>query len=214
MNVFVLNTGRCGSTTFIKACKHIENFTSAHESRCGLIGAARFSYPDNHIEADNRLSWFLGRLDKCYGDNAVYVHLTRNNKATANSFVNRYSFGIIEAYRDAILMNLPAESDPMSVSLDYCDTVNSNIDLFLKDKTKKMDFRLEEAKHDFKRFWEFIGAEGNIDGALQEFDVSYNASRLSNDDGAKKRLLPIRIIRRFVTLILRFYNTTRTRNIS
>ena len=36
MNVFILNTGRCGSRTFARACAHITNYTSAHESRSGL----------------------------------------------------------------------------------------------------------------------------------------------------------------------------------
>ena len=64
MNIFILNTGRCGSTTFIKACEHIKNYTCAHESLLTEIGAQRFNYPQDHIEADNRLSWLLGRLDE------------------------------------------------------------------------------------------------------------------------------------------------------
>ena len=85
MNIFVLNTGRCGSTTFIKACQHIQNFTASHESRSVFTGNQRLAYPRNHIEADNRLSWFLGKLDQEYGDNAVYVHLLRDRAATARS---------------------------------------------------------------------------------------------------------------------------------
>ena len=64
MNIFVLNTGRCGSTTFIKACQHIRNYTALHESRANRIAEQRLAYPRDHIEADNRLSWFLGRLDR------------------------------------------------------------------------------------------------------------------------------------------------------
>ena len=56
MNVFVLCTGRCGSTTFACACRHIENYTAAHESRSHLAGPERFAYPEDHIEVDNRLS--------------------------------------------------------------------------------------------------------------------------------------------------------------
>ncbi len=63
MNVFVLGTGRCGTTTFMKACRHVTNCTSGHETRVNHVGPERLSYPSNHIEADNRLSWFLGRLD-------------------------------------------------------------------------------------------------------------------------------------------------------
>ena len=128
MNVFVLNTGRCGSTTFAKACGHISNFTCAHESRAGMLGDARFDYPANHIEADNRLSWLLGRLDEKYGDDAVYVHLLRDENDTARSFTKRYSGGIIKAYRGhGILLGVSEESDPMSVALDYCHTVNLSL---------------------------------------------------------------------------------------
>src|SRR5262245_39334592 len=102
MNVFILNTGRCGSTTIIKACSYITNYTAAHESRTGLVGPDRLDYPPNHIEADNRLSWFLGRLERTYGNDAFYVHLKRQDAATARSFAQRYQYGIIKAYRDAI----------------------------------------------------------------------------------------------------------------
>jgi len=176
MNVFILNTGRCGSTTFIMACEHITNFTSAHESRCDRLGEDRLAYPENHIEADNRLSWFLGRLDNHYGDKAIYVHLMRNSHDTASSYAKRlFPGGIIPAYRKGILQHLPDDISDMSVSLDYYDTVNSNIEHFLKDKTRKMEFNLENAKEDFKKFWELIGAEGDLDAAMAEFDIPYNS---------------------------------------
>ncbi|MBF0099558.1 MAG: hypothetical protein HQK77_01480 [Desulfobacterales bacterium] len=177
MNIFVLCTGRCGSTTFIKACKHISNFSSAHESRSAFLGADRLNYPENHIEADNRLSWLLGRIDKVYGAKAFYVHLKRNIYATAASFVKRYEFGIMKAYRhDGIIMGLPESSDPISVALDYCDTVNSNIETFLKDKSLKMEFHLENAEENFRSFCESIGADVNMYAALSEFKIRYNAS--------------------------------------
>lgn len=176
MNVFILNTGRCGSTTFIMACEHITNFTSAHESRCDRLGEDRLAYPENHIEADNRLSWFLGRLDNHYGDKAIYVHLMRNSHDTASSYAKRlFPGGIIPAYRKGILQHLPDDISDMSVSLDYYDTVNSNIEHFLKDKTRKMEFNLENAKEDFKKFWELVGAEGDLEAALAEFDIPYNS---------------------------------------
>jgi hypothetical protein len=135
------------------------------------------NFPENHIEADNRLSWMLGRLEKAYGDNAFYVHLSRNTAATAASFVKRYNFGIMRAYRTGgILINLPSNADPMSVALDYCDTVNSNIEAFLSNKTRKMEFRLENAKADFASFCSYIGAEVDLKAALAEFDHTYNAS--------------------------------------
>jgi hypothetical protein len=127
---------------------------------------------------DNRLSWQLGRLDRYFGDDAIYVHLKRNSDETAASFVRRYSFGIIHAYRKYILeIRSPSDAPPMSVALDYCDTVNANIELFLKNKTRTMDFSLENAAHDFRRFWEFIGAQGDLDAALTEFEIPWNVTR-------------------------------------
>jgi hypothetical protein len=176
LNVFVLCTGRCGSTTFAKACRHIKNFSAAHESRSGFIGAERFNFPPNHIEVDNRLAWFLGRLDRAYGNDAVYVHLKRNTTDTAQSFFQRYNNGIIDAYRSRILMGNPPETSPISVCLDYCDTVNSNIEAFLKDKTRTLTVALETVRTDFTKFWDLIGAEGNREKALAVWDRVYNAS--------------------------------------
>lgn len=179
MNIFILNSGRCGSTTWIKACQHINNYTAAHESRVHLLGKDRTAYPPRHIEADNRLSWFLGRLEQEYGDNAFYVHLSRDRQDTASSFSRREGFGIMQAYRDGILMN-PAETiSAHKLALDYLDTIETNISMFLKDKSRKMAVSLELAKTDFPVFWRSVGAEGSLEKALLEFDVRYNSSNHS-----------------------------------
>lgn len=203
MNIFVLSTGRCGSTTFIKACEHITNYSSVHESRCTNLHQERLNYPENHIEADNRLTWVLGRLDKKYDDQAFYVHLSRNDDDTARSFASRYSYGIIKAYREGILTGLPGENNPISVSLDYCETVNSNIDLFLKDKSKKMSITLENIDDDFRKFWELIGAEGDINAGLSEFKTKYNATKQPQKKKSTKPLL-VRIIGKLRRIITKF----------
>jgi hypothetical protein len=176
MNIFVLNSGRCGSTTFIQACRHIENFSAGHETRIHLVGPARLAYPDRHIEADNRLSWLLGRLDLAYGDDAWYVHLTRERDATAASFARRAGFGIMKAYREGILLDGEPDQTAQALALDYLDTVAANIELFLRDKPRRMDFRLERAGADFTAFWHWIGAQGDLDAALAEWDTRHNAS--------------------------------------
>lgn len=176
MNVFVLNTGRCGSSTFIRACEHIDNYSCAHESRIKLSGEARLAYPADHIEADNRLSWFLGRLQRHYADDAFYVHLTRDEDATVDSFIKRMDFGIMKAYREGILLNSTMPTNDSDLARDYIRTVNSNIELFLRDKTRKMDFRLENASEDFSDFFQRIDAEGDLALALEEWLINYNAS--------------------------------------
>jgi hypothetical protein len=232
MNVFVLCTGRCGSVTFSKACSHITNFTSGHESRRKEWGAARLAYPDNHIETDNRLAWLLGRLDATYGRDARYVLLTRNEDDVVESFVRKDADAagigqIVTAYHEAIIgalhatdvrvgtdvetvtarngvvwvpphiyvqmrreygpgnkLLLPKEHPvnqavrevhlPMVVR-DMVRTIAANIVLFLKDK-EWMDVRLEQGRGDFTEFWRWIGAEGDLSAALNEWGVRHNAS--------------------------------------
>lgn len=176
MNIFILNSGRCGSTTFIKACQHIDNYTSAHESLLSATGSHRFNYPANHIEADNRLSWMLGRLDQHYGDNAFYVHLKRSIDDTANSFSKRIDFGILKAYEQGVLMHQQHINTPLEIAYDYIETVETNIQLFLKDRPLKMEITLENIKTDFTEFWNTINALGNLPQALNEWNTNYNAS--------------------------------------
>lgn len=175
MNVFILNTGRCGSTTFIAACRHITNFTAGHESRIHLLGPGRLAYPDNHIEADNRLAWLLGRLDTAYGDDARYVHLRRDRERVAASFARRMEFGIMKAYWEGVLLREQAP-DALAAAHDYIDTVEANILRFLQDKRYIMPFRLETARDDFPAFWDWIGAAGELDQALAEWDIRHNTS--------------------------------------
>ena len=180
MNVFVLNTGRCGSVSLNAACSYITNFTSAHESRSNL----NIDYPENHIEIDNRLSWFLGRLEKKYGDNAKYVHLKRNPDKVANSMLNRYNKGIMKGYHKRILLFKP-NATKLEICEDYVHTVNSNIEAFLKDKTHVMEMNIENFSEDFKKFWNFIDAKGNLEQALEELSKKHNVSKKYKSDYIK-----------------------------
>jgi hypothetical protein len=105
---------------------------------------------DNHIEVDNRLSWFLGRLEQRYGHSAFYVHLTRNPDEVAESFVARWNSGIMHAYRTAIS---PTHNEPtVEVARDMIHTVTTNLDLFLRDKPDRISIQLEHARDQFSEF--------------------------------------------------------------
>ncbi|MCB1738618.1 MAG: hypothetical protein KDI42_10860 [Gammaproteobacteria bacterium] len=179
MNVFVLSTGRCGSMTFDRACRHIRNFSSGHETRVAELGAGRLAYPPDHIESDNRLAWFLGRLDRAFPDEVFYVHLRRNPDAVARSYARRTRTGlIIPAWIHGVHLYQPeisAES-ALAAAQDYVATVNANIAQFLAGRDNAMGIDIETAGVDFPLFWERIGAQGDQQAALAEFSVSYNAS--------------------------------------
>jgi len=175
MNVFILSTGRCGSVTFSKACKYISNYSSGHEERSRLLGNDRIDFPKNHIEIDSRLCWFLGRLEKKYGDDAFYVHLKRDRKKVAESYDKRWFkiTGIMDAYTRGIVMS---EDRNLKYCYDYVDTVNENIEAFLKNKSKKTIINIENIQEDFKTFWTMIEAEGDLEQALASFEIKHNAT--------------------------------------
>lgn len=178
----MLCTGRSGSLTFIRACSHMENYTAGHETRARMLGGDRFRYPDRHIEADNRLSWFLGRLDQAFGKDAFYVHLIRNREDTIRSYNRRWvrNGSLIRAYCEGIqqiALHRLDNSRRLEVVADFYDQVHSNILLFLKDKDKQMTIRIENAAGEFPLFWKKIGAEGNLPAALETFRSRYNPSR-------------------------------------
>ncbi len=178
MNVFVLCTGRCGSVTFSKACSHMTNFTADHESLANRLGDNRFAFSDNHIEVDNRLPWCLGKLDETHGNDAFYVHLTRDMDEVVASFVKRWGFGIMKAFEDGIVRRpSPDLQNTELLAREICETATSNILHFLKDKDQKMNFRLETAAQDFATFWEAIGAEGDFDQAVACWQSVNNASQ-------------------------------------
>ena len=183
MNVFVLSTGRTGTMSLERACRHITNFSVSHESRCNELGDARLQFPDNHIEIDNRLSWFLGRLDKQFGDRAIYIHMRRNEEKVARSYVTRWNreTSIIRAYAYGILKRQEHQiKDPMAISMDYVQTVDEKIEAFLKDKSRFMTFHLEKAAKDFPEFWSLIGAEGDMEAAWEAFENTANTSAESS----------------------------------
>jgi hypothetical protein len=161
--------------TFAKACEHMTNYSSGHESLKGKVGVARFAYPDNHIESDNRLSWMMGRLLERFGDEAFYVHLVRDREATAASFDERWSWrhSIVRAYAQGVLCT---DRRDHAMSLDYWDTVNANIRAFLRERAHTATVRLEHAEADFEALWDGIGAEGDKKAALRQWSVQHNAA--------------------------------------
>ena len=174
MNVFVLSAGRAGTHTFARACSHLTSHTSAHESQWGFLGRPRLDYPPDHIEVDNRLSWYLGRLYRRYGDDAYYLHMVRDREEVADSFMNRRlkRLSIIRAYAYGVVARNKTDR---AVAADLWDTVTANIRLFLEDRPNAMEIRLSEAMERFPEFLEWIGADGDLEAAVAEWTVKNDA---------------------------------------
>jgi len=182
VNIFCLSTGRSGSMTFSKSFSHATNYTSGHETHAKWVGDDYFSYPDNHIESDNRLSWMLGSLDKYHGDNPIYVHLNRNTEKIVQSYTKRYSkdwiSGIMHGFGHGILQQ-PSIYSPegiTKVAEMYVEVVTRNIESFLTNKTKVIRFDVDNPEDSIYKIWEMANMEGDIQKALQEWRFKHNQS--------------------------------------
>ena len=92
-------------------------------------------YVDRHIEVDNRLSWFLGALDKKYGKRAYYVHLIRKRDEVAASFANRGVWSVLFAFTSGVLQHHMSarnfnEQQRYEARLQYWDTVKTILKCF------------------------------------------------------------------------------------
>ena len=167
----------------------MRNFSVAHESNSpALHDGVREPYrnlrfPDQHIEVDNRLSWFLGSLEREYGDNAYYVHLLRDREEVARSICARgeesilfsYAAGILQYYNRARGLG---EARRYEIGLQYWETVNANIESFLRDKTRRKTMWLHNLKDAFVEFWHEVGATGDLAAAIAEWDIKHNVRKL------------------------------------
>lgn len=181
----MLSTGRCGSLTLANAFRAADNYTSGHETLIHKHPAERFDYPDDHIEVDNRLSWFLGELDRRFGDEAHYVHLTRDPEAVAVSYAKRWPKlelghdpGIMGAYAHGVFnTGRWPEVDRLDLARSYVSTVTANIDLFLRNRPHVSRADVATLPADVERIWDEIGATGDLRRAIALASSHDNPSR-------------------------------------
>lgn len=176
-NVFVINTGRCGSVSFSEACKIVRNYSTTHESLWGKKLPERIEYPSNHIEIDNRLSFYMGELHKKYGDDALYVHLYRDNLQTARSYFNRITDQNSIAFSWSKSINrskVPSLQD----CLDMVVSQNQNIDFFCSNVKNSMSIDIELIEEEFPKFLNIIGADFDKNSIAGIFSKRLNDSKI------------------------------------
>ena len=153
-----------------------------HESRGGKLGEERFAYPQFHIEADNRLCWFLGPLSDRFSEKEVlYVHLKRDFETTVDSFLHRlqnstYRSSIINAFAHGVLMK-PGDWTPeeeIEVVRLFVSTIHSNIELFLAARNS-ITVELEDGGSSFDLFLDEISAEGDLAMTRNTWQKIHNA---------------------------------------
>ena len=176
MRIFVTGTGRCGSVTFCKACGHVHNYTCGHEShtnkpaREGLRGnVANWDYPDDHIEVSPQLVIGIPILRRRYPD-AKWVHLLRTDRdACARSLYNRSDMRAFAKY-----WFLNADPDQVAVAYAIYDTVKGLCEALLPDA---FTLELERAQQQWRGCWDFLGARGDFQSSVREWNTKHNAER-------------------------------------
>jgi hypothetical protein len=175
MRIFVTGTGRCGSVTFSRACRHLANYTCGHETHTnkptveGLRGdVANWEYPDNHVEVSPQLVIGIPILRRRYPE-ARWVHLLRRDRdACAHSLCGRSDMRAFAKY-----WFLNADPDELSVAYAVYDTVRSLCEALLPDA---FTLELEQARSQWTACWEFMGARGDFQRSLREWDTRHNAT--------------------------------------
>lgn len=177
MKVLVLTTGRTGSMSLFRACQHVKNFTTGHDSKSGQLAVERVQTSDQHIEIDTRFAWFLGRIAECDNGDTHYVHLTRNSHAIATSYNRRWANrkGIMRSYCEGLLERDKPSNDA-KVATDLVETVEANIKTFLIGRPHST-ITLENVAADLPLFFDAINAEVDVAKALAEFEHRHNHSR-------------------------------------
>lgn len=180
-NVFVIGSGRCGTSTFAKACEHIENWSVAHESKAQSWGYDRLDYPHGHIECDCRLSWRMGSLVSRFPD-AFYVHLVRDQLETAKSWSHRANRTMMRYWWRCVLLHwhdprMPEEHS-IPVAMDMVRTANDNVAHAIRN-ARHVVVWIETPRSGFEEMWRAIGAKGDLDAALDTLKRKHNCSMAS-----------------------------------
>jgi hypothetical protein len=177
LNVFVTGTGRCGSVSFWRACQHITNYTAFHESPCGLL-----SYPDLHIEVNPQLRYVIEIVARRHPD-AKWVHLVRDREQTAASLARLDGGNWLRSFCPFMNTVMPC-GDPIERARRVYDIITAQIDASLAASVpaeNRMEVHLSSIGEDWPKFWQWIGAAGDLESSLKSWETPYNTSEERGD---------------------------------
>ncbi|MBO7922675.1 hypothetical protein J5X92_10635 [Alteromonas sp. K632G] len=181
MNIFVLSAGRAASTTFARACVYIDNYSCAHESNAQMLFPQRMTYPNNHIEVDNRLVWFLPLIESYSKGETYFVYLKKDLDKIAHSYELRWGLreSIVKAFGHGILMRPKiSHLERIDICRSYTQFCEESILSFISDK-RSITIEVDNIKEGFDQFFDDIGACGDKEAALEELSIKYNVNSQS-----------------------------------
>lgn len=165
VNCFVVGTGRCGTSSFYQAAKHVRDWTAGHESAAGYIGPP--VYPDRHIEVDAQLVYRIPELLQLYPE-ARWVHLIRERDSCVRSLaVESYQVMRAFAYQ---WHQVQMDFGVWEAAESFYDRTNELISTLLPDA---FVIQLEELAEKWEDFTDWLEVKCDAGVAL-EFGRVYN----------------------------------------
>lgn len=172
MRVFVTGTGRCGTVCFRSACNHMTNYLAGHETRSG-----RLEYDDQRIEVNHQFSKCLLHLYRKYPD-SKFVHLVRRPEDCIPSLARLNHGEVMRRYEQLMPSIMPTpDAGDVAWRYYYCEVELIRLQLEKIPAVQTCELRLETIKDHWRSFWDWIGAEGDFDASLAEWDIPKNTGK-------------------------------------
>ena len=168
MRVFVVGTGRCGTSTFYHACRHIHNYEAYHEPNSGQVDS--FETEDQVINVSSQFVVRIPELLKKYPE-SKWIHLIRNRDQCVESLAKCCPVemdGYVRQWCQIFQCNLTRASQ------FYYDSINSMIELMLRNQSC-LTMNLPIRRPAWMTFWSFVGAQGDFESSLREWESCYNS---------------------------------------
>lgn len=172
MRVFVTCVGRAGSVSFREACRPATNYRTGHESKSGLL-----EYPDGWIEVSPQIRKCIALLARKYPD-AKWVHLIREPIGCVRSLARLGHGSVMRAYATLYPSVMPSDQlDDIAERFYACenDTIAAQLDRV--PTAQRMEMHLETIREQWPRFWEWIGAVGDLEASLAAWDTIRNSGQ-------------------------------------
>jgi len=188
--VLVTGTGRCGSTTFLAACRKITNWSSYQESIFRRPWDRKLDIPERTIEVSPPLAFWVPRLLADY-PRLLVVHLWRRRDDCVRSLAR-----LRNVHRRRVMAHWALQWTGVAVADDHVlaaagmfyDGVNDWIDLAAQafapvdrpdyqGRARFIRFDCDNMRDNFPRFWAMIQAEGDLDGAMTTLTQRFNTGK-------------------------------------
>ena len=177
MQIFVVGTGRCGTSTFYNACQHVTNYTCRHEI-CYLHLIKQQLI--NAIEVNGGLTFFIPQLRRQY-QRAKWVHMIRDREACIKSLAEQAGQSV-RYWANVWLQWESSDAElPVAAGLFY-DSVN---DLIVSQLPEVFTFRLESAyEQDWPEFWDWAKCKGRFESSRVVWRRHYNSGEFRGRDNS------------------------------